>query len=100
MIVNMEIIECSEISTCEANNFSKISILFKDNISKLDLYKLSEGKKLVFNEIFPLPYFKIISPTLTIRGSLDTNRITIEFNSTDKLRYKQELAELFFNSLF
>ena len=91
----MKIIECSKIFTCEANNFPKISILFKDKISKFDLCKLSKGKKIIFNEMFPIPYFKIISPAFIIRGSLDTNRITIEFNSADKSICKQELAKLF-----
>jgi hypothetical protein len=91
----MEIIDYSEFATCEANNFLKSSIIFKDNISKSDLYKLAEGKQLIFNEDFPLPFFKIISPMLTIRGSLDTNRITIEFNSADKTICKSELDTLF-----
>ena len=91
----MEIKEYSEFSSCEANNFLKISILLKNNISQSDLHKLAKNKKLIFNETFPLPFFKIISTVLTIRGSLDTNRITIEFNLTQKSECEKELEKLF-----
>ncbi|MCL2039188.1 MAG: hypothetical protein FWG85_02020 [Bacteroidetes bacterium] len=91
----MEILEYGEITICDANNFFKTSILLKDNISVSDLYKLSEGKKLIFNKDFPIPFFKIISEKTIIRGSLDTNRITIEFISKSKLLLEDELKEIF-----
>jgi len=91
----MEIIDYSDFLTCEANNFLKISVIFKDNLTKSDLYILAEDKQLIYNESFSIPFFKIISSEIIIRGSLNTNRITIEFASSDQAICKQVLEKLF-----
>ena len=80
----MEIIDISDFSTCDANNFLNMSVIFKDNLTKTDLCILAEGKLLIHNDIHSIPYFKIISNDFIIRGSLNTNRITIEFSSSDQ----------------
>jgi len=91
----MEIIDYSDFSICNANNFLKISILFKSNLTKVDLYSLAKGKQLIYNESFSIPFFKIISSEFIIRGSLNTNRITIEFASSEQAICKQALDKLF-----
>lgn len=90
----MVVINYNEFNTCDENNFFKVSILLKDNVSLSDLYQLSAGKKLIFNKDFPIPFFKIISDKMIIRGSLDSNRITIEFSSKDRYIYEQELKKI------
>jgi len=89
----MKIINYGDFYSCDGNNFLKVSVTLKDNISKEDIHKLASEKQLIFNEIYP--YFKIISPNFIIRGSLETNRITIEFTSFDKVICHQELEKLF-----
>lgn len=89
----MKIINYGDFYSCDENNFLKVSITLKDNISKEDIHKLASEKQLIFNEFYP--YFKIISPNFIIRGSLETNRIIIEFTSSDKVICHQELEKLF-----
>jgi hypothetical protein len=88
----MNIIDYGEIKICE-NNLLKTSIFFEKNFTISEMKLLSEGKTLIFNENFPLSYFKIIDTNYTIRGSLESNRITIDFNTADKEKYQIYFAD-------
>ena len=80
----MKIINCTEIKICE-NNFYKMSFFLEENITSSDVVNLSRGKVLISNEKLSLPYFKIIDTEHTIRGSLESNQLSFDFNTRDRI---------------
>jgi hypothetical protein len=89
----MKIKEINEMRHCENNNLA-ISIYLIDGISKDDLIALANDDNVVSSADFPIPYFKIINQNYIIRGSIDVNKITIDFNSASKQECDNFLQEI------
>ena len=79
----MKIVDCTEIKICN-NNFLKMSVFLENTIKPNEIRELSKGKVLIYNEKLSLPYFKIIDKEYIIRGSTESNQLTLDFNSIDK----------------
>ena len=79
----MKIINIQTNQNCN-NQFQKKIIFFKNDITKEDVIVFAKNRCLILNENFYIPHFKIIDNDFIIRGSINTNRITIDFNTEDK----------------
>ncbi|MDR0926183.1 MAG: hypothetical protein LBO69_00265 [Ignavibacteria bacterium] len=90
----MNIKEIVESQNCEDNSV-KLSVFLTADVLKEDMELLAIGRTLIYSEDFPLPYFKIITPEYTMRGALGTDRITIDFNSTDAEGCRKKILPLF-----
>jgi len=89
----MKIKNIQDNKDCGTNILRRI-INFEENITKENVLSLAKNKQLIFNEEFPIPHFKIISQNFIIRGSVETKRITVDFNSTEKQKYEKLLDEI------
>ena len=61
-----------------------MSLFLENKITPSEILILSKNKFLIYNEQLSLPYFKIISNDYTLRGSTETNIITLDFNTMDR----------------
>jgi hypothetical protein len=78
---------------CDAN-ILRIIIIFEENITKENIFLLAKNKQLIFNEQLPIPYFKIISQSFIIRGSIGTDRISVDFSSIEKQQIEILMGEI------
>ena len=92
----MIITSFSEMKVCD-NNFIKMNIFFQESITHNDIIFLANNHILIHNSELSLPYFKIIHPHYTIRGSIGNTRITIFFNSSDRPTCKKFFSEILDN---
>ena len=88
----MKIKNIQENKDCDANITRKI-IIFEENITKEIVALLAKNQQLIFNEQFPIPHFKIITQNFIIRGSIGTNRISVDFNAIDEPKIEILLEE-------
>jgi len=89
----MEIKSIQENKDCDANVIRKI-LNFEENITKEDVFSLAKNRQLIFNEDFPIPHFKIIAQNFIIRGSIETKKISIDFDATVKDRVEILMEEI------
>ena len=89
----MKIKRIQENKNCDANILRKI-IIFEEDIAKEDIFLLVRNNQLIFNEKLPIPHFKIIAQNFIMRGSIGTNRITIDFNSIEEQKIEILLEEI------
>ena len=87
----MNIKEITEFKTCE-NNYLKTTIYIDGNINHDEIETIAKDSILIQNAI--TPYFKIVNKNYSIRGSLDSDFISIEFFSSAEHECSKHLQHI------